>query len=177
MTDQPDSIPSSTAEINDIESANLKDRTGYLVGLDHTLDSLKDFGEKVAGIDMTKSEYSTSLFMVFQGVYHVLGASKLSYGDEFRTVNGLHLWEIAAIDTKAIGINTVVPKNLDQNEPAVVVGLEELDDLRLTELQNIANSANGDPNKIGLVKKTIEECGGIKTDPIFEKKKENIIYL
>ena len=182
MTDQPslqDPNTESSSEINSIEEADLADRTGYLIGLDHTLVALKDFGKQVAGIDMTKSEYSSGLFMVFNEVYQNLDASKLSYGDEFRTVNGLHLWEISAIDASAIGINTVIPKHLEENEPAVVVRLEELDALRLEELSNIASSAKGDSKKTELVKKILADTGGIKTSPIFEEKKDtgNVIYL
>ena len=116
--------------------------------------------------------------MVFNGVYQVLDDSKLSYGDEFRTVNGLHLWEVLAIDASAIGINTVVPKHLEENAPSVVVKLEDLDNLRLSELNNIASSAKGDLKKTELVKKVLADMGGIKTTPIFEKKKEEkVIYL
>lgn len=182
MTDQSsfaqEPTGDSNSEINNIEEANLKDRTGYLVGLDHTLSSLKDFGRQVAGVDMTKSEYSTGLFMVFNGVYQILDDSKLSYGDEFRTVNGLHLWEISAIDASAIGINTVVPKHLEDKDPAVVVKLEDLDDLRLSEFSSIANSTKGDSKKAELVKKVLADMGGVKTTPIFERKKEEkVIYL
>lgn len=165
-----------------VENTYIMERTTYMMTLYQTLSLLK---EGVGGmvdqyyklsprkekpvISFMDGEAGEALFILFQSVFKVLKSSPDYYGSEYRTINGIKLEEINGIDISQLGIPTIVPANLTQDNPNIAVSLRDLDTLRIAEFENIAAMAAGDSVKIGNVKTVIDGMGGINLEPLFPK--------
>jgi len=167
------------------ENKNVMERTVYMMTLYKMLAILKgDIGviveqyyklspsQNKLALDFTSGNLGASLFVLCNAVFDVLKSSPEYYGSEYRTINGVRLEEINGIDTSRIGIPTTVPADLDSKVPSVSVGLEDLDALRISELNNISAMTGGDPGKTRTVRSLIGEMGGLTLDPLFPKQEQ-----
>jgi len=173
-------------EVSDLTEkfAQIMERTGYVIMLSQTLQHLKDrlgglfkdyynqpLNSRGLALDFTQGEVGYSIFLLFQTVFLVLDDSTKYFGNEYRNIEGIHLNEVDGIDISSLGIKTIVPRSLETYSEGFksVVSLEQIDELRLQELQSVGSMAYGDDDAINLVKDLIRESGGIQTESIFNR--------
>jgi hypothetical protein len=191
-TDQPEAKSRmeeilESVDLNKPENLALNNRCAYIYLLYHELEALKgnvsqyikSFNTRYPEGNPQRTEVMNSVMTPalrndFKRLYEKMELSRIVADPSYpkRQVKGVDLEEVKSIDISVLGLNTVVSKEDPvPGEWPVLIKLEDIDEVRRSELTSVCALAKDNPEQLDIVR---AYTLGMSAEPLFTKESAEV---